>query len=454
MVESNYQAIGNRHNPSSKDILNSEYIDTTLVVNDKRVKHTGMITKNYLMSHPEILSEILKDEIENDEIGKRRHDSLSNRRAAPRHRNRGYALKEMEHLSDKEFQRMFRLNRRAFYWLLSKIHHDISPAASLRQRVQLERNISATIKLAVMMRWLGGGSYLDICFAFGIAVGTFYKSKGILWGTMEAVNKFLEIGFPLHDMSRLEEISEGFSEFSHGRMKGCVMAMDGWVMKTRCPTVHEVRNQICYRNRKGVWGMVIFAGCDHKCRFTMFSAKCPGSTNDCIAWEVTDLFQSVVVRDRLPGQYYFVCDEAVSANECVLSPYGGRNIGPWRDSFNYHLSAMRQTIERAFGLLTKKFGIFARPLQCDYGRWSFIALVCAKLHNLCIDFGVEETCGVPEDFAEGDSAEVFMNSYQEDNVGTWPTNSDNSSMKRNQICEILKQQGYCRPSHARCNSKA
>ena len=137
----------------------------------------------------EILSEILKDEIENDEIGKRRHNSLSNRRAAPRHRNRGYALEEMEHLSDKEFQRMFRLNRRAFYWLLSKIHHDISPAASLRQRVQLERNISATTKLAVMMRWLGGGSYLDICFAFGIAVGTFYKSKGILWGTMEAVNK-------------------------------------------------------------------------------------------------------------------------------------------------------------------------------------------------------------------------------------------------------------------------
>ena len=53
-------------------------------------------------------------------------------------------------------------------------------------------------------------------------------------------------------------------------------------------------------------------------------------------------------------QYYFFSDEAVSANECVLSPYKGRNIGhtgPRRDSFNYHLYAMRQTIERAFGIL-------------------------------------------------------------------------------------------------------
>ena len=86
------------------------------------------------------------------------------------------------------------------------------------------------------MRWLAGGSYLGICFAFGIAAGTFYKSSGTLWGTMEAINKVLSFGFPLHDMAKLEEYSKGFSIFIHGRMKGCVMAMDGWVTKTRCPS--------------------------------------------------------------------------------------------------------------------------------------------------------------------------------------------------------------------------
>jgi hypothetical protein len=98
---------------------------------------------------------------------------------------------------------------------------------------------------------------LDICFAFGIGTGTFFKEDGILWGTMDAINLALDIGFPLNDATKLEEISEGFSRMCGGRMKGCVMAMDGWVMKTRCPTRKEVSNQLCFRNRKGVWGMVV-----------------------------------------------------------------------------------------------------------------------------------------------------------------------------------------------------
>ena len=187
----------------------------------------------------------------------------------------------------------------------------------------------------------------------------------------------------------------------------------------------------------------------------MFSVKCPGSTNDCIAWELTKSFQEVVVKQKLPPQYYFICDEAVPANEFVLSPFGGRNIGTWRDSFNYHLSSMRQSIERAFGLLTRRWGIFWRPLQCDYGRWNVIARVCAKLHNACIDFGIIDLTGtMAEDYAEGDSAEVFMNEYQVENVGAFPNNSDNSSLKRLQITDFLKQQGFRRPPHASCNSKA
>ena len=75
---------------------------------------------------------------------------------------------------------------------------------------------------------------------------------------------------------------------------------------------------------------------------------------------------------------------------------------------------MRQSIERAFGLLTRRWGIFWRPLQCDYG-----------------------------------SAELFMNEFQIENVGRYPNNSDNSSLKRLQITEYLKEQGYRRPPHAR-----
>lgn len=67
---------------------------------------------------------------------------------------------------------------------------------------------------------------------------------------------------------------------------------------------------------------------------------------------------------------------------------------------------------------------------------------------------VDLTGTLAEDHAEGDSAELFMNEFQIENVGRYPNNSDNSSLKRLQITECLKEQGYRRPPHVRCNSKA
>ena len=73
-----------------------------------------------------------------------------------------------------------------------------------------------------------------------------------------------------------------------GRLRGCVMAMVGRVMRTRCPNKEEVLNQMSFMNSKGLWGLVIFAGCGDKLTFTTFCAKCPGATNDSQVWEMSD----------------------------------------------------------------------------------------------------------------------------------------------------------------------
>lgn len=398
-------------------------------------------------------------EMEEVEAASRAKPTFSNRKAAPRNRNRSYAIQEMDDLSDKEFTRMFRLNREAFYWLLNKITPLIAPNASqVGNRYHCpDREITPKTRLAATMRWLGGGSYLDICFAFGVSEPSFYKESGVLWPTIAAIDTVLELGFPLNDAERLDTISKGFAAYNGGHMEGCVMAIDGWVCQTRCPTKVEVSNQVAYRNRKGMWGLAVMAGCDHQCRFLMMSVMCPGATNDSLTWRMTEVYRNIVQGDRLPSQYYFASDEAVSADEYVLSPFGGRGLGKWRDSFNYHLSAMRQCIERAFGLLTRRFGIFWRPLQCDHSRWHLVVRVCAKLHNLCIDFNV---CGcsdnIPtaaEDHAEEDDHTAVENIYNPDNVGEFPANSDRSSNKRMGLTLGLKEQGYLRPRHAASNSK-
>ena len=56
------------------------------------------------------------------------------------------------------------------------------------------------------------------------------------------------------------------------------------------------------------------------------------------------------------------------------------------DMFNYYLSARRQVIERAFGMLVQRWRILKQPLcQRAVSRIIIIVRTCVVLHNLCIN---------------------------------------------------------------------
>ena len=94
------------------------------------------------------------------------------------------------------FQRMFRLSRPAFMWLLALITPKIDqkPGVLHDDPYLHSKFITPKTRLCITLRWLAGGSYLDICFAFGISIGSFYKHDGVLWGTIAAIDDVLEIG--------------------------------------------------------------------------------------------------------------------------------------------------------------------------------------------------------------------------------------------------------------------
>jgi hypothetical protein len=78
--------------------------------------------------------------------------------------------------------------------------------------------IPTATKVAITLRWLAGGSYIDICFAFGIAPGTFYHDNGVLWGTMKIIDTLFNIHFPFTDHHQLRQMANGFSAFSYNRL--------------------------------------------------------------------------------------------------------------------------------------------------------------------------------------------------------------------------------------------
>jgi hypothetical protein len=84
--------------------------------------------------------------------------------------------------------------------------------------------------------WPAGVSYIDLCFAWGVATSRFYSERGIIWPTIETI-----------------DLASG------GIFDGCVLAIDGFAVATRQPYDFEVVYKKDYRYCKGGFAIVIIA---------------------------------------------------------------------------------------------------------------------------------------------------------------------------------------------------
>ncbi len=182
----------------------------------------------------------------------------------------------MSGLSEFEFPRMFRMSRVSIGKLLDLIKTKISLSTprGIQQAINSSGSyIPSVTKLAATIRWLAGGSYLDIAFEFGLDPANFFSKHYFLWNTINAIDEVIKLGFSTNHQN-LSDTAQGFSKFSKGQMTGCVLAIHGWVCHTRQPKRSEVGDCITsYRNRKCCWGLIVLAGCDASCRFTLISAR-------------------------------------------------------------------------------------------------------------------------------------------------------------------------------------
>ena len=197
--------------------------------------------------------------------------------------------------------------------------------------------------------------------------------------------------------------------------------------------------------------MIVMAGCDVRGKFTFASAKHTGSTNDCIAWDTTALCNALR-EGQLPPQYFLAGDEAFSCTDFMQSPWPGRGLGLYKDSYNYWLSHSRQAIERAFGMLVRRWGIYWRKFSFSLDRWSKVVMITMKLHNFCHDRSDTIIARRhEEDVLEGDEYTVLDNNEEEeDRLLRQRATGD----RRRFITNELQRVGRVRPVHASCNSRA
>jgi hypothetical protein len=116
----------------------------------------------------------------------------------------------------------------------------------------------------------------------------------------------------------------------------------------------------------------------------MISSKLCSYTNDNTSYIVTQLSKDIKA-GKLPQQYHVVLDEAYPCLEQEMSPWKGRNLSVEKDAFNYYLSLNRQVMERAFGILVQRWGIFWRPLRMSMHNQGVAICIACRLHNVCMN---------------------------------------------------------------------
>lgn len=300
-------------------------------------------------------------------------------------RDREAVVQKMDSLPDRSFKMHYRLSRPCFESLLQQVAPLLEPNDEGRRMAAISAGsfVPAKIMLAVTLRLLSGGSYLDIAFGYNVAETFVFKifNKVIL-----AMDKVLNnVEFPYESETDLMKLESGFRRVSKGYFPGTVLAGDGIVIRMIKPTDEEVDGNVrSFFTRKGFYAIGLQAFCDADCRFRHLSMKTCSSTHDGTAYELSGL-NHIIREGKLPDGFHVVLDEAYSCTEQELSPWKGKHLSQEKDAFNYFLSLHRQVIERAFGMLVRRWGILWRPLRFGVQKNNLIIQVCCKLHNLCID---------------------------------------------------------------------
>lgn len=160
--------------------------------------------------------------------------------------------KNLKRMTRSEFSRMFRMDHSTFCYMVNALKPLIE-----RDYLQSERGggyISPSLQLGMTLRWLSGGSYLDIAQHYGVSKATFYN---LVNAGCDAIVETFPVVFDMSADALKHRAAEfGQRQWPHMRVfKGIVGCLDGILIKIQCPSVTEhgmPRNFFC---RKGFFAL-------------------------------------------------------------------------------------------------------------------------------------------------------------------------------------------------------
>jgi hypothetical protein len=351
-------------------------------------------------------------------------------------------LEKLRH--EGRFAQKYRMPEKAFNRLV-RVLGPILQADITKSRSRCTQEIYPEIFVAIGLRYLAGGSYDDIREVYGVSVGGFYYCRNRFFKAILTCDA-LRIRHPEAGDDWETVRSKFHSKSEEGIIRGCVGAIDGFFQPTKCPTVKDTNGNVraYFSGHYNRYGLNCQALCDSDLRFLFFGVMGPGNKSDQPAYEQTGLAEII---ENLPAGLFIAADAAYVVTEHVLIPFtGSQRQDRVKDTFNFFLSQLRIRIENAFGLLTTKWRILRKPLECSLKTNADILQICALLHNYVIDN--KEDDSATDTSLEGPNIRAMSESPL--GWGYLPTvepleTQPGTSQTRDAILRHIHRNGFCRP---------
>ncbi|XP_063446549.1 putative nuclease HARBI1 [Mytilus trossulus] len=136
--------------------------------------------------------------------------------------------------------------------------------------------------------------------------------------------------------------------------------------------------------------LIFFSG-----KFTNKSANWPGSTHDSHIFNTSNLCHYLETNNRGLADGLILGDSGYACRPFLMTPY----VNPrerHQQRFNRAHSSTRSIIERAFGILKRRFHVLHSEVRMKPEKVCRVFGACAVLHNIALTRNepLEDVCGV------------------------------------------------------------
>ncbi|EJK58257.1 hypothetical protein THAOC_21635 [Thalassiosira oceanica] len=357
-------------------------------------------------------------------------------------------------LTDRQFRRYFRMSRECFYLLCRRIEENVGEKAfksevfldnlkytrdpnlvRMSKLMRAHENttggfISGEIKLALTLRLLAGGSYLDLSLLFECGSSTAYEifHKVIREWICSKDKPLVNINGKdfIDDEERMAAVALEFARSSAGLFSGCIGAIDGWVVKIKKPS-------------QGFYGLNVVVICDRKKRILYRVINSRGAEHDSTAFKNSSLYRKLMDDcDRLLEKgFHFIGDSAYAIRSFLLTPFDNAVHGTPEDNFNFFHSSSRICIECTFGEVDLRWGILWSPLKFSLRNNIKVIDACLMLHNFIVDHREslgENVSSMERDVFDDDCRRFMASQTGIYSVGVHGGDGGATAQRREELC--------------------